>query len=444
MNAATASQTTPTLDDLEKLFVDDPTLDEIRAQLSKFNPIKTMGMARMEIRHSAILAWLLNPQETHGLGDKFLKAFISKSLRGHHANMQPSALEVSQADMMDTEVRREWRHIDILLMSPRNKWAFVIENKFDSGQHTNQLTRYLDLVQSTFGEDAFPHIRGIFLSLWDEKPKDGRYAPIQYGSICEILAEQALSGRHPLTAEVETFIKHYLEVIREAADMNEEQIKLEQLAKQLYRDHRRVLDFIIEHGKATDFSFACDVVFGKGLKYGDIAKVEEKGFAFNRSDAGNVSFLPENCYKALGENEFYWHGCENWWMGFPVIMWVQLTIDADGTSGKIRLIAEVGPISDHAFRRDLINAIQNTSKENGKLRIGFQSGATEQGRRYSRFFKNNLFSVDDVQDQDKIANTIKKALRDFRPEIDAIAVVLEEFASHGKFASHRKNKPSEK
>ena len=67
----------PTLDDLEKLFVNNSDLDAIRSHLSRFNPIKTMGMERMEIRHSAILGWLLSPQETHGLGDTFLKAFLS-------------------------------------------------------------------------------------------------------------------------------------------------------------------------------------------------------------------------------------------------------------------------------------------------------------------------------------------------------------------------------
>ena len=123
-------------------------------------------------------------------------------------------------------------------------------------------------------------------------------------------------------------------------------------------------------------------------------------------------------------------------MRFPVIMWVQLTVDADGTSGKIRLSAEVGPISDHEFRRDLINSIQNATKENGKLRIGFQRGAEDEGRRYSKMFKKNFFNVDDVQDPDKIADTIKKALKNFRPEIDAVAAVLPEFASHGKLKTN--------
>ncbi len=207
----------PSLDDLESLFVNNADLDAIRSHLSRFNPIKTMGMERMEIRHSAILGWLLSPQETHGLGDAFLKAFLAQALRGHDSALHPSALEVSQADMMNAEVRREWRHIDLLVLSPRNGWVFVIENKFDSGQHGNQLKRYMDVVTTSFmGSETYKHLRGIFLTLWEEEPEDDRYAPVEYATICELLEQIALSGRIPLSSEVGTFLRHYLEVIKEA------------------------------------------------------------------------------------------------------------------------------------------------------------------------------------------------------------------------------------
>lgn len=432
MNVASPEPRLPSLDDLESLFVNNPDLEYIRVRLSRFNPIKTMGMERMEIRHSAILAWLLTPQETHGLGDKFLKAFLSEALRGHNAQMQPTALDVSQADMMDTEVRREWRHIDLLLASPRNGWVFVIENKFDSGQHGNQLTRYFELARSNFDQLAYPHVRGVFLTLWDEEAEDDRYAPVQYSAICEILEQQVLSGRHPLTAEVKTFLTHYLEVILEAAGMSEEQKSLEQLARQLYRDHKRVLDFIVENGKATNFSIACDTVFGHDLDYEDILTVDKHEFVYNRSDANTFSFLPKAWFDGLGGDDFYWHGCDDWWMGFPVIMWLQLTTGADGTSGQVRLFAEVGPISDHDFRRELIDSIREMAKREGLSRIGFQRGATDEGKRFSKMFKKNFFSVDDVYDNDKIANAITKALKSFRPEIDAIGSILPNFISYGQ------------
>lgn len=423
----------PTLDDLESLFVNNVDLDSIRAHLSRFNPIKTMGMERMEIRHSAILAWLLNPQETHGLGDTFLKAFLSEALRGDDGKARPTALDVSQADMMDAEIRREWRSIDLLVLSPRNGWIFVIENKFDSAQHSNQLKRYMDVVDATFmGTGNFQLVRGVFLTLWEEEPEDDRYAPIEYGVICELLDQAALSGQLPLTPEVQTFLHHYLEVIREATGMSETQVEMEKLARQLYRDHRRALDFIVEHGKSTDFSFACEAVFGEDLEDWDVIKVGKRDFVFNHSDAHSFSFLPKAWYDALGGDEYWWHGCENWWAGFPVITWVQLTSDANGASGQVRLYAEVGPLSDHDFRRELISEIADVAKMQSLSTIGFQRGAADEGKKYSKFFKKNSFSVDDVHDHDKIANAIKKALKSFDAEFDAVAKVLPQFVAQGQ------------
>ncbi|MEP3072776.1 PD-(D/E)XK nuclease family protein [Maricaulis sp.] len=436
MNQEALDDSREMLDELEGLFVNNPDLDRLRAYLGRFNPIKTMGMENMEIRHSAILAWLLNPQDTHGLGDSFLKAFLSEALRGVEALAKPSALEVSQADMMDAEIRREWRNIDMLVLSPRNGWVFVIENKFHSNQHTNQLERYLELAKEAFVDsEQYKIVRGVFLTLWDETPEDIRYAPIDYASVCELLDQQALSGRTPLTPEVETFIKHYLDVIREAASMSEEQTDMEKLARQLYQDHRRALDFVFEYGKATEFLVAVEGLFGHGLAYLDDFAVDKVDFVFGHANAQTASFLPFSWYEALGEDEFLWHGCENWWAGYPLNMWIQLTEDSDGRRGQIRLYSEVGPLTDHAFRRALIETIAEAAGDAGSERIKFQRGAAEEGKKYSKFLKKNIFPVDDIHDPDKISGAIRKALKSFKPEIDIIANVLPQFIGHGKTES---------
>jgi len=423
----------PTLDDLESLFVNNLDLDTIRAHLACFNPIKTMGMERMEIRHSAILAWLLDPQQTHGLGDNFLKAFLAEALRGHDSSALPSALDVSQADLIDAEIRREWRHIDLLVLSPRNGWVFIIENKFDSDQHGNQLMRYMKIVDDAFmGGDTYQYVRGVFLTLWEEEPEDARYAPIEYASICELLKQQALSGRQPLTSEVEVFLKHYLEIILEATGMSGELNSLEKLARQLYRDHKRVLEFIVEHGKSTDFAIACDAVFGEDLKHPNVTTVENCDFVFCFADARAINFLPKSWFDTLGGEDFFWPGCENWAGAFPVIVWFNLSTDATGSGGHVRFYAEVGPLKDYGFRKKLIAEIRKIAKENPKMKIGFQRGADDEGRKYSKFFKENSFVVEDIHDHDKIANAMMKALKDFRPEIDAVAAILPEFLSYGQ------------
>ncbi len=80
---------TPFILDFENLLINNPELDQIGNYLNRFNPIKTMRMEGMEIRHSAILAWLLDPQESYGMGDQFLKAFLAKAYLVIQVNYTP-------------------------------------------------------------------------------------------------------------------------------------------------------------------------------------------------------------------------------------------------------------------------------------------------------------------------------------------------------------------
>jgi len=214
--------------------------------------------------------------------------------------------------------------------------------------------------------------------------------------------------------------------------MSSEQAEMEKLARQLYRDHRRALDFIVAHGKSTDFSFACDAIFGEDIEDRAIIAVGKREIVYNHSDADTFSFVPKVWFDALGGDKYWWHGCENWWAGFPLITWIQLTSDANGSSGQVRLYAEVGPLSDHGFRHDLITAISEVGKKQSLATIGFQRGAADEGKKYSKFFKKNFFAVDDIHDHDKIANAIKKALKSFEAEMDAVAEVLPQFLSRGQ------------
>src|SRR6516225_1413907 len=66
------------------------------------NIFEAAGMHRQEIRHSNFLAFLLNPQGTHGLGDAFLKRVIQKALNNSSIDPPPvSALTIRLADFSD-------------------------------------------------------------------------------------------------------------------------------------------------------------------------------------------------------------------------------------------------------------------------------------------------------------------------------------------------------
>lgn len=372
---------------LESFFVNNVILHRIESYLNRFNPIRTMRMEGMELRHSAILAWLLDPRETHGFADKFLRAFLCEAMRGQSALGTPTALEISQADLRDADVRREWQNIDIFIILPRLNWSFIIENKFHSSQSEGQLSKYASLIKSVFEpQEGALKIRGIFLTLHDEPPADENFVPIQYAAICDIIPNLMHTEAETVRKDVATFVKHYVEIIREAAGMSEERNEMENLARQLYRSHKKVLDFIMEYGATTDFVIAMEAIFGGRLEYGDYFKVEKHEFMFDWHSNVQVSFIPRGWVEKLGE-DLSWEGCENWWAEYPLICWFQIFDDEEGSSGSLRLVAEIGPISNYEFRVSLIQAIKNVAVQNDLKYVRFQKMRQNKERDIPNFLK---------------------------------------------------------
>lgn len=105
---------------LDAFLVDNDELEALNARLARFNLFRTLRIERAEIRHSNVLAWLLSPQETHGLGDSFVRRFLSTLLMENEVvevSLRPA--EVELMPLSDIEVLREWQNIDILVHSER-------------------------------------------------------------------------------------------------------------------------------------------------------------------------------------------------------------------------------------------------------------------------------------------------------------------------------------
>ena len=86
---------------LNKFATDNPELEELKRLAREFDSLSFLGLSEDENTHSNILAWLLNPRESHGAGDRFLKDFLART----------SVLtreEVRSYDWSGTTVRREW------------------------------------------------------------------------------------------------------------------------------------------------------------------------------------------------------------------------------------------------------------------------------------------------------------------------------------------------
>ncbi len=122
-------------------LLQEDCLNQIASVAGQFNIFEAVGMANQEIKHSSFLAFLLNPNETHGLGAAFLQGFLS-CIFDSDSDECPN---YGSWNLAGLEVEREWNFIDLLIRIPKERVVVVIENKIWTDEHSNQLSRYYNV-----------------------------------------------------------------------------------------------------------------------------------------------------------------------------------------------------------------------------------------------------------------------------------------------------------
>lgn len=227
---------------LERFIVDNDDLLTLEEAIGRFNIFDALGIARAEIRHSNFLAWLLDPAESHGQGDLFLRSVLLDILKHAPVSRRPcSPLDLDGVELGSVEIRREWRSIDLLIVSQTPPFAVAIENKVDSGEHSDQLARYRAVV----GEE-FPHFPSGFVYLTPDgrTPTDDRWITWSYGDLHRVLARVRRTNERSIGPDVLTFLDHYLSLIG-SAFMDDPAIA--ELCARIAKNHRRALDLIWQH-----------------------------------------------------------------------------------------------------------------------------------------------------------------------------------------------------
>ncbi|WP_312060802.1 PDDEXK-like family protein [Anaerotignum sp.] len=224
---------------LQNFLVDSECLDELLPWSGKFNLFDVLKISRTEIRHSNMLSWLLNPNENHGLGDSFIKGIIQRLVE-KDSDGRYDVFRTLLMDLYSFNVYREWKNIDILLISDKEKILIAIENKVGTHEHSNQLNRYLDILE----KDYSGYIKiGVFLTPDGEDPSDvENWNVLTYNDIVEVL--ESKYNQMELQPDVSLMIKNYIDVVRR--DIVQDQ-KLIDICNKIYNKHRRALDLIYEH-----------------------------------------------------------------------------------------------------------------------------------------------------------------------------------------------------
>ena len=230
---------------LEKFVLDNEELARLEELTGQFNLFEALGLVRQEIRHSNFLAWLMNPSQSHGLGDSFLKGFLFKtSAKARMLGIETiSPVDVDVWDLTETEIRREWKNIDILLVENAKRFICVIENKIYSSEHSDQLRRYREDVV----EPGFPKYTRhyVLLNVTGEEPSDSEYyVGVTYDEVCGVIERLLKMRASTIGDDVATALSHYVTMIRRRVMPDRE---IQELCRRIYSKHRAALDLIYEH-----------------------------------------------------------------------------------------------------------------------------------------------------------------------------------------------------
>lgn len=272
---------------LTDLVVRCPELRELEKLLGKFNLFRVLRFEHGEIRHSNVLAWLLDPEESHGLRDLFLRHWLMRVLAEGEvedgSGLDPVTIE--SCEFRWVQVVREWRNLDVLVRIEtleQGLWVVAIENKVRATQASGQLQKYRKLVEDSF-KDASKRLF-IFLTQREEEPEDTAYVAASYQQVSEVLRDCIDQQDDVIGSEPRVLLDHYLDILEEVFMENS---KVAELARRIYQSHRAALDVIFEHRPDELQNLS------EALKQKMEASAGDQKFAPMVSTKGFIRFLPE-------------------------------------------------------------------------------------------------------------------------------------------------------
>lgn len=182
----------------------------------RFNPFRFFR--KDELGLSAILAFLLDPKETHGQGDLFLNSFLEK-LNLHHF------LAYDQVDVIVEKTTENNRRHDIFIrgiLNDKTQWVLSIENKLNwAKDQDKQIEDYLaDLISYEVGNNYFilylpvnycnPSKDSIDEKEWEHKVESGNAKVWDQNIVIDWLNNVEITN-----TEVKSFIKFFVKHLKE-------------------------------------------------------------------------------------------------------------------------------------------------------------------------------------------------------------------------------------
>lgn len=390
---------------LERFIDANDDLLELEERIGRFNIFDALSIARAEIRHSNFLAWILDPNESHGQGALFLKAVLMDLFKQAKPTLRPlSPVELDGVELGRIEIHREWRGIDLLIGSESPAFIVAIENKIDSGEHSNQLNRYKTIVRENFVNVPVSNQTFVYLTTRGVHASSDDWVPYSYRDIHRVLSRCQRTNAGGIGHDVSAFLDHYLRLI---GSRFMDDPKIDELCKRLYQNHRQAFDLVFEHGRLAN---------GLGPEIGETIKQHPGRWHLIHAGPNWIDFSPlewHDYFLSLGD------------MGPQgpdrlIRAWI------DCSNGRCVWSVEVGPFNDRALRKRVIERLTANPKEFGfQVRPQAKPGRGEYWTRLVRKREIDSWAEDEEPNREAICKKVEQTLNLLAGQLAGVLAALQ-------------------
>jgi hypothetical protein len=370
----------------DKLLKDED-FDKLDLGLKNPNIFQILRITKNEIRHSNFLSWLLDPNQSHKLGDIFLKRFLREVFSSDKFG-DLDQVDVEGMDLSKVEIQREWKNIDILIKL--ENVVVCVENKVLSKEHSEQLKRYKEII-----ENQFPNHHQTFVYLTPEgnnsEDESETYEPISYEFIVESLDRIVSVYGESLNEQVRNYIKDYITIIKRELMGTD---KLTELSKKIYHNHKELFDFIIDH--KPDVLDEVKSIFEK--------QIQKRGWVLGSQGKSYLRFTTPK----ISELTYINHN-SNGWRNKESFLFEFILSPVNNRMSSKTVISPSDPKYDTNRLSDILMEIEGFKSPSGKKWLV----------NYQKLVKFPFSKVDDLSEEE-IELEFNKILDGFSPIIQSV------------------------
>lgn len=384
--------------ELERFVIENDDLLMLESLLGKFNIFDALGITRAEIRHSNFLAWILDPAESHGQGQLFLKALLMDLLKQAPPERRPlSPIDLDGTDLRGVVVKREWKNIDLLIACKEPQFAVVIENKIGSQEHSGQLDRY----QRTMKEH-YPDLNPlyVYLTVDGDVPSEDAWLPYTYSDIYRVLLRIRDLHQNAIGDDVLVFLDHYLNLLG-TRFMND--AELDELCRRIYKNHRQALKLIWERVGSPEPETLAEMA--------DVLEQDGRWHIFYRSNKF-IGFVPKSWQEWLPPFRDDGGEPQSW-----------IFVEFGSKETKLTYAVYMHPWKDTTKYEQIVTKLREEITSIGLKRTK-ASGIGSDFARITLIERFLEWDEEEKPELEEIREAVKKSLNDLYPKLEKMALVL--------------------